>query len=216
MTTLISLPTGGALQKYDDKAFDASSSGGKYLPRLQLMTSNSEKCKDGSFPINNYAFFVGDSPIDVGKEVDILVIAWRPKAIEMGEAVITVYDHTNPEFARISAKSGEKDSGCMFGPEFLVYVPSQKKFATFFCGSKSSRKEAPAIKGLMQSAATLKSKKIETPKYTWFAPFAVPCSTPFDIPAMEDILVEVEKFNNPPASEIEKAPAAAETGGRAR
>jgi hypothetical protein len=203
------------VSKYDDKAFDATSAGGKYLPRLQLMTSNSEKCKCGEFPINSYALVIGETYHDLGKEVDCLVIAWRPKAIEMGDAVITIHDHTDPEYARIVAKSEEKDSGCMHGPEFLMWVPSKEKFATFFLGSKSGRKEAPAIRALLRQAATLKSKKIETPKYTWYAPQATPCSTPFKMPEMSDVMIEVEKFNNPPKSEVEKAPEAPAEG-RAR
>lgn len=213
---LINTAEMGAVQKYDDKAFESAAAGGKYLPRLSLLTSNSKACKAGEFPVNNYALTTGDINVDLGKEVDVLVIAWRPKAIEMGEAVITVYDTNSPEWTRISEKSETKDSGCMYGPEFLVYVPSKKKFATFFLGSKSSRKEAPAVKAFLQGAATLKSKKIETPKYTWFCPQAVACSTPFDIPAMEDIKAELEKFNNPPAQEVEKAPEAPASGGRAR
>lgn len=209
---------GTALQKYDDKAFEAVVTSGNYLPRLQLMTSQSEKCKDGSFPINNYALVVGEIFNDLGKEVDILVICFRPKAIEMGDAVISCYDQNAEEFKRIATKSEQPNSGCMFGPEFLVYVPSHKKFATFFMGSKSARKEAPAVRALMQAAATLKSKKITTPQYTWFAPQAVPCSTPFELPDMELLKKEVEKFNNPPAQEVEKAKSeqSAGDGGRAR
>jgi hypothetical protein len=215
MGELINLAGAGAVQKYDDKAFEASASSGNYLPRLQLMTSNSEKCKSGEFPINNYALVVGEIYNDLGKETDVLLIAWRPKAIEMGDAVISVYNHEDDEFKRIAAKSEQPNSGCMFGPEFLVWVPSKKKFATFFLGSKSGRKEAPALKALLQQAATLKSKKISTPQFTWFAAQAVPCNTPFDIPAMDDIKVELEKFNNPPAKTAEKAPDAG-TEGRAR
>jgi hypothetical protein len=135
----------------------------------------------------------------------------------MGEAVISCYDPNAEEFKRIANKSEQPNSGCMYGPEFLVYVPAQKKFATFFMGSKSARKEAPAVKALLQAAATLKSKKISTPQYTWFAPQAVPCSTPFDLPNMDDLKKEVEKFNNPPAQEVEKATEqSAGTSGRAR
>lgn len=217
-TLINSEALGGQIQKYDDKAFEAVVTSGNYLPRLQLMTSQSEKCKEGAFPINNYALVVGEIFHDLGKEVDILVICFRPKAIEIGDAVITVFDQNSEEFKRIVAKSELPNSGCMYGPEFLVYVPSQKKFATFFMGSKSARKEAPAVRALLQAAATLKSKKISTSQHTWFAPQAVPCSTPFELPNMDDLKKEVEKFNNPPAQEVEKAKSEQSAGdsGRAR
>lgn len=192
------------IQKYDDDQFALATKAGDYLPRLQLMTSNSEKCKTGKFPVNNYALVSGENMQDCGRDVDILVISWRPKALEMGEQIITVYDPKNTGFVRIQDKSNEKDSGCMFGPEFLVWVPSQKKFGTFFMGSKSSRREAPNVKALMRKPATLKSHLIETAKYSWVSPTVVPCSTPFEMPDVQDLQDEVEKFMNPPATEIEK------------
>lgn len=204
MGTLINLSE-NQVQKYNDEVFAATATSATYLSRIALQTSQSKKCKSGEFPINSYALISGQMYTDLGKEVDVLVIAWRPKALEMGENLISVYDHTDPEFTRISEKSEIKDSGCQFGPEFLLWVPKAKKFATFFMGSKSSRRESPALKGLMQAAATLKSKHIETKQYDWFAPMCIPCNTPFEIPPMEEIMKEVEKFNNPPKSEIEKA-----------
>ena len=188
--------------KFDEKMFDKIS-GSTFLPRLQLMTAASDACKSGSFPINHYALIRGQSNEDVGAAVDVLVVGWRPEALEIGEQVISCFDVADPEFARIQARTEEPNSGCMFGPEFLIFIPIAKSFATFFMGSKSSRREAPAIKARMQKAATLKSQEIKTKKYTWYSPVVTPCTTPFDLPNMDDIATELEKFNNPPKVEIE-------------
>lgn len=195
---------GVAVQKFDDKAFLEATKSGDYLPRLQLMTANSDICKKGQFPINSYALVSGQTHTDLTATVDILVIAWRPKAIEIGEVIITAYDVNHAEFTRIAEKSNEKDSGCMFGPEFLVWVPSVKQFATFFMGSKSTRRESPNLKALLHKGATLKSHLIETPKYSWMSPVIVPCTTPFEIPSVPDAMEQVNKFNNPPVTEVEK------------
>lgn len=192
------------LAKYSDEDFSNSTKSGDWLPRLQLMTSQSEKCKEGSFPINHYALVRGTDFSDLGPTIDIAVVSWRPKAIEMGDAVISVYDVNDAEFKRIQDKSGEMNSGCMFGPEFLVWIPAIKEFATFFMGNKSARREAPNVKARMGRAATLKSSKIETAKYTWFAPVVVPCSTPFDLPDPTALGEVVERFVNPPKTEVEK------------
>jgi len=194
--------------KHDDDAFSLATKTGDWLPRLQLMTSNSEKCKDGSFPVNNYALVDGSNFTDLGQSVDVLVITWRPKAIEMGEEIITVYDPKNPLFEKIQLKSDEKDSGCMFGIEFLVWVAAQKQFATFFMGSKSSRREAPNVKALLRKAATLKSHLIEGKKYKWQSPCVTPCSTPFDTPEIDALKEEVNKFNNPPETDVQTVDAA--------
>ena len=46
-TDLIKVPDGGELATQDDAAFKAATKSGDYLPRLQLLTSNSEIVKDG-------------------------------------------------------------------------------------------------------------------------------------------------------------------------
>ena len=196
----------GALEKYDDDAFAAATKAGDYLPRLQLMSAASGPCKEGKFPINHYAIVSGQNHIDVGEAVDVAVVTWRPKALEIGDEIISVYDPDDLEFVRIQEASNEKDSGCMYGAEFLVYIPSREIFATFFMGSKSSRREAPNLRARIGKAATLKSKFIETKKYSWQTPVAVPCSTPLDVPAVDEIKEQVEKFNNPPKQDIERAP----------
>jgi hypothetical protein len=205
----------GGLVKHDDNVFKEVASSGDFFPRVQLMTSSSDKCKTGEFPINHYALIRDQAHEDLGTAVDVLVVAWRPKALDTNDPVISVYDPADPQFARIKEKSGEKDSGCMFGPEFLLYIPSKKEFATFFMGSKSSRRESPNVKARLQKAATLKANRIETPAYTWYAPMVQPCSTPFDLPEHDDLMEVVTKFNNPPKPTVEKV-APDSGGGRAR
>lgn len=203
---LIPAEVAGELAKYGDDVFSATAASGDYLPRLQLMTAASEKCKSGVFPINHYALIRDQNYIDLGESIDVLIVTWRPKALEIGDEVISVFKPDHPEFQRIQAKSSEQDSGCMYGPEFLMYIPAQKSFATFFCGSKSSRRESPNIRALMTKAATLKSRFVETKKYKWYTPSVTSCSTPFEMPDMEDLKKSVDKFNNPPETTVEVAP----------
>ena len=205
-----------SLVKHDVSVFKDITKSGDYLPRIQLMTSASDKCKDGSFPINHYALVKDQAFKDVGDAVDVLVLTWRPKALEIGEEVISVFDPKHPEFMRIQEKSSQPNSGCMFGPEFLLYIPSQKEFATFFCGSKSARREAPILESLVTKPATLKSRLIDNKKYKWQAPAVVPCSTPFELPTMESIKDVVSKFNNPPVTSVEIAEEGDGAAGRTR
>lgn len=192
------------LQKYDDKVDDALSTS-SFLPRLQLMTGNSEKCKNQEFPINKYALIAGQTYTDVGESVDILCLVWRPKAIDTGaEEMIVSYTVTEPEFKRIQEDADKPDSGCMYGHEFLVYIPSVKKFATFFMGTKTSRREAPNLKALLQKAATLKPGKIKTKRYTYFSPSVTKCSTKFELPSQESALEEIQKFNDPTVEKVER------------
>lgn len=190
------------IQKYSDDAFDKVAAG-KFLARIQFMSSSSEPCKAGEFPVNHYALFKSKTPIDLTAEVNVLVVSWRPKALRIGDAVMAFYDVENPEFKKIVEESDVQDSGCMYGPEFLCYIPAMKEFATFFMGSKSARNESPNLKALMGKGATLRSQKIQNKKYTWQSPQIVPCSTPFDLPAVEEIKKVAEQFMNPPVTEVE-------------
>lgn len=202
--------TGMGVSKYaDDKAFDSMSSGG-FLPRLQLMGSSSNAVKESKINQGHYALIKGkDQIIDLTKETNVVVLAWRPKALEITtESVLSVYNPKSADFDRIAQKSEEPDSGCMYGPEFLVWVPSEKTFATYFMSSKTSRREAPQLKGQLGKAATLKAQLIRAKKYAWHGPVVTPCSAPIDpLPNMDAAQDEVNKFNNPPENETEAAPA---------
>lgn len=202
------------MQKFGSSAL-ASVQASSYLPRLQLMTASHDTCKEGKFPINHYAIIDGGNNIDVGAETDILFIAWRPQALDMnGDTVVAVYDHESEAYKSIIERANTvKDSGCMYGPQFLVYHPGQGKFATLFLGSKSARRETNACLALLGKASTLKSKLVEWKGYKWQTIVVTPCNTPFDIPDMEAIKAEVEKFNNPTT---EGAPEVAEADSRAR
>jgi hypothetical protein len=214
----------GAVQKYDESVIDAISAGHKYLPRLQLMIANSGPCKKNKFPINHYALIRDQNMHDLGESIDVIVVAVRPKALDLsGDEVVSVFDpkldaKNNPtgEFARIQDKAAEKDSQCMFGPEYLMYISSIGQFATFFMGSKSARRESPNLKALLRQAATLKSKLIQTKRYEYFSPAVLPCSTPLDPPNTDDLIEQVNKFNNPPEREVELVEDDAEGPARAR
>lgn len=203
--SLVQLTGEAAIEKFTPEDFDAAAKSGSFLSRLQLMTANTDKVKGGEFPANHYALVKNQNFIDLGPEVDCLNLAFRPKAIEMGdEIVITVFDVKNPEFIRIQEKAGEPGlTGAMSGPEYLVYIPGQKEFATLFLGSKTARREAPNVQSRIGKAMTLKSKKITTKKYTWFGLIVTSCSTPFDLPEQVEMEENVIKFNNPPVQEIE-------------
>lgn len=201
------LPEG--LVKYDDETMDKVSKVGDFLGRLQLMTSNSDKCKSGEFPINHYAYVQGESFTDLGKEVDILVVCMRPCALDTsGDSVVSVHDPEDPVFKDIQDRADNvQNSGCMYGPEFLLYLPKIQKFCSFLMGSKTARRESPKLRAKVRKAATMKSKKIETPKFTWYGPEVNDCVTAFDTPAVDDIVREAEKFNNPPKPNVEVADA---------
>ncbi len=83
----------------------------EYLPYIQLMGSMSSLVKKGQFPIGHFACFKGKDPIDLGDKFDGVVLGLRPKAMEFGEDLISVYNPENPEFKRIQAAAQNKQQG---------------------------------------------------------------------------------------------------------
>lgn len=196
-----------SLVKATDERF-AKLQSGAFLPRLQLMTANADKCKSGEFPTNHYALIRDQNYRDLGKSVDVLICNWRPLALEIGEEIIACHDEESDLFKTIQARANEKIDGNLWGFQYLLWVPAAETFATFFCGSPTARRAAPHINALLTKAATLGSQKItgkgKNP-HTWFGPTAVECSTPFDMPTRSDFDREMEKFNNPPKQEVQMA-----------
>lgn len=194
-----------------DETFLTIASGAGFLPRLQLYGANSGDCKRGKIGMGRYGLVrVKDQIEDLTAVCNCLPLSWRPMALRIdGDEITAVYNPQNPEFQKIQEESEEKDTGCMFGPQFLLWLPdaTPPTFATFFCMNKTMRREAPNLKGLIGRAATLKSTLIESKKYQWHGPVVVPCSTPFQLPPQDEMRRVLDQFCNPKETEVETAPA---------
>jgi len=226
MSNELAIPENTQLvKKSDQDVFDDFVSSGDYLPRIQLMTGNSGLVQQGHASVGEYAFITGKDDYEcLGKEIDVLVCSWRLKAMEISDdAIISVYDVSDPNFMKIKALAGVKDSGCMCGIEFLLWIAPIQKFATFYMASKSAARVAKQVRSYIDEEnnqpgpATLKAVLIETKKYKWHAPVVTSCSTPFNNPDQETFLKNLDKFQNPAdeSGGAEKAPAI-EEGGRER
>lgn len=215
LAVLDSLPASKFEQS--EKDFDKIA-GSSFLPRLMLYGSNSDPVKVGTVD-TGYSLVEGkDNFTYLGREVNILVISRRPKALSInGDTIISNHNIHSEEFQQIKNRAdNEPDSGCMYGPEFLVWVPALSKFATFLMGSKTARNEAPKLFGLLRKPATLKTKLYENSKFKWHGPQVSKCSTPFDMPAPDDLIEKVHDFNNPKDSEVETVESDASKSARAR
>lgn len=190
---------------------------GDWLPRIQVVDSNSKVAKKKQAESGNYALVRGeDDVLDLTNQVDVLVVHVRWTALDTnGDTPTFVHERESDEFKRIEEESLVQNSGCMWGPEFLLYIPSVKSFATFFCASATARRESKHIFKLMHKAATLKTHFIEKGKHSWYGPLITECSSPFDIPPSDEIKEQALKFANPITRKAE-AVADAPADGRER
>lgn len=219
LVSLTSLPMSpiatGALAKY--------SASTEFLKRVQLVTKGKYVDK-GKIKPGHYGVPVEEDEIqDLGPSIDVLPLAVREKALDTNqEPPLAVFDPEDPVYQDIVARSSEVDSGCMYGPSFLLFERTTGNFYEFFCGNKSARAEAGkfapfmpvseeaakayGIKAQAPQPLTLRSKYIERPRYSWHVPEVTKCSTPFtNLPKVEVIVDQVNKFLNPQKNEVEKA-----------
>ena len=206
---------------------------GLFLPRLQLEGSSSENVKLGLASRGRYSLVTArDKFEDLGTSVDVLVLCYRTKALDMRQKpkkIISVYDKESPMFQEIQAVAsvkGQGMTGCMYGLEFLVYIPGAKneqKFATFFCGNPTQRVASQDFAPILKSrsrAATLQAKIINNGIHIWDGPVILPCNTPLShYPSQEDMVAQQKAFLNPapgPVVETITEDEAAATSGRER
>jgi hypothetical protein len=196
------------------ESFDEVAKGAEFLSRLQLITKgkyvDTGKIAPGHWGVPQQ----GDEIEDLGPKIDIIPFCYRPKALDVSDqdAIVAVYDIKDPEFQRI--KNAPKNTGCLWGPSFLVLERSTGKLYELFFGNKSGRNEASKLKPFLPteasgapSPATLGIRYKKTPEYGWHVPVITKCSEPFDPDSVkvtpEKIQEEVNKFLNP-EKQVEK------------
>jgi len=222
----LAVPTTSAAKYATDDAFDSLAKAADYLPRFQLYGSNSKACKTGAIAVAHYGYVVGDKIIDCGTEVRCYVLSFRLKAMRItGDKIETFFNPDHSEFKKIKVESGEKDTGSLCGPEFLLYLPEADELVTFFMANKTMRREAPNVKAYMPTdekpmaqGMTLRATLIEKGQYSWHGPVVSGCSIPLPGPPdQEEMLVQLNKFKNPPEpKEVAATAADAAATGRAR
>ncbi|KKL24502.1 hypothetical protein LCGC14_2414680 [marine sediment metagenome] len=197
--------TTGALtdNNFSDTAASLAES---YLSRLQLFGSKSDACAEGKIGIGRYGIVRDKEIVDLGDELDAVIVSWRPKALQItAEGIVASHEPDSDLYKKIKELSSIKDSGCMHGPEFLLWIPSQDQFVTFHMSSKTARRESQKMEPLIGKAATFRCHLIDSGRFKWHGPVVTGCSTQLEVPPVEEIQEQVERFQNPPKQEVELA-----------
>lgn len=193
-----------------------------YLPQVRVYGSQNEVVKEGLFPMGHFGLYITkDNIIDLGKSFDCLVITDRPRAMIITSAKpVSYYDPESEEFNHVLAQSNAGKQGYAAGYEYLLWVPSVKQLGLFLMGSKTLRSRSAAVQALLhdeqgqpiedleQRIITFKMELVrgkvrdketkEIKEFTWHAPEVFKCSTPIDLPEIDDkFKKQVEDFKNP-------------------
>lgn len=190
-----------------------------FMARVQLCGGSSGMVKDEKVPIGQFAFIRSkDDFIVLGKEFLCIPLSWRSVAMRFGdETVESVYDKNSPEFKQIQIDSEGADSGCAYGPQFLIWVPAVKDYATFLLGSKSARPEGRKAHAQLNKPTMFKSALIEAGGYKWHAPKVMPYTGEINPrPDVETAIKTAEMFNNPEVVAPSQEPVSEGAGGDQR
>lgn len=218
----------GALSVPTDqlKELENLSRASTFLQRIQFYSKGKNGPQGTLIQAGHYGVPSRDGKIlDLGNSIDVVPIFRKPKAIDMSDTdhIVVTNVASSETFRRIEhAADNIKDSGCAYGPTYLVYERSTKKFYEFFCGNSSGRAESatintylPVTQAMIDEGYTdeseprfakpmnLSSRFVKKGTFEWFAPVASDCLTPFDLPPVELIKSELERFKKLDEPEVE-------------
>lgn len=199
-----------SLQKFDQTDVDSVGGSLNFLPWLQLCGSTSKLCKSGKVPVATYVLTVGKAEqdfVDLGKSVDVILFCSRPKAFwKKDNQNLISFDPKSELFRQIVTEADKPGmNGAFYGPEYLAYIPKVEKFCLIHLNSATNRNRQPDFKALTPGAATLTPEFIDNKKYQWHGIDIKQCSMQLQMPPMEQIREQADRFNNPPAMNVEVA-----------
>jgi len=182
-----------------------------FVPRIQLVTKG-KYVDQGKITPGHYGVPQGEDEIlDLGDSIDILPLAVRNKALDTNsDPPVAVYDTADPLYGLIVERAGQKDSGCMWGPSFLVWERDTGEFYELFLGNKSGRVESKKFEPYLPvseeraakfgvepkgpTALTLTSRYIQG-RYNWHVPVVNRCSTPVEnLPDDAFVVSQITRF----------------------
>jgi hypothetical protein len=190
-----------------------------WIPYIQIMATQNELVAQGKFSAGTMTLVKGKERIDLTKEFNAFVVAWRPKAMQYKPETISFFNPNSDEYKQVAYKAKEvKDSNCGVGGEFLLYLPDQQCFATFFFGNATARNEianvlglthtktedgnvVPTLQPIIFQTQLIKNKRGQI----WYGPQVKKCELDLQLPDFNiarDILV---RFKNPVEKEVEVA-----------
>ncbi len=167
----------------DVKAFERIAGSGAYVGYLSIVQSSSDLAKPpAKMEQGTFAFVEANKAVNLGEKVNVVLVAWRPTARIVDKrgssTVITSYhDQDQDQFKAISAAAeGKQDPNYVnyVGPEYLLWLDDQEKFATFYCNSITLRRAArEALQGCMSNQGQIKlvefaTRFIENKNYKWY------------------------------------------------
>lgn len=184
-----------------------------FFSYLQLLQPLSKGVTEHGFKAGEFVYSAAGSgkQTPIGSEFVALPVSWRQKAMMTAKNQNNeiYYDPNNPRFTEIRdiALNSKGLSDCMFGPEFLFWIPELSDFVSFFLVSKTLRNSAPSLAKYMQpiKPVLIKSNKIQKEKNTWFGVLVEESLVQIEnLPDRDNLVASVTKFTSDKGTEIKQ------------
>lgn len=222
------------------KELDKFSQGTAFLKRIQLYSKGKSNSDGVLIDMGNFGIPKSAEEImSLGKEIDVIPFARRAKAVDLSDTdnIIVTYDTASDEFKRIvNLADTTKDSGCVYGPTYLVYERTTGEFYEYFCNNKSSRIASSDINPFLPVSQAqidanlsdeknprgpmplhMKAKYVKKGRYEWFVPEISKAMTPFKkVPNREEIKTALDIFQKSEESKVEVVDDKSDKKGRRR
>lgn len=208
MTDLIQVSdkASALLHVEDDGDFKSLAKNVSFLAGFKLFNAQSGAVMRRKIAAAHFGLVKGKDDIhDFGDSVDIIPIAHRFKAVLKHEGeYLSYYKRKSEPFLRAEAMAkADKQSGCMAGIEFLIWIPELSVFSLWYCFTTSTLGAADSIQAQYLKPTTVKSRLVETKKFSWFEPEILRCSTELAPPTDEQLTDELTRFRNPKEATVE-------------
>lgn len=182
-----------------EKKAEGMVTGGKIVPWLKLVGSNSSEANKDPSLIGNYALYSSSSEFEK-REKPILAycLGFVYKAVRFEPNLEISYDPESELFRSIEAQANKGgDSGAQYGAEFMFCL-EDGKVVTLLLGSKSARNKIPEFDVLVGKFCKIGAEFIDPPKskYSWWCPAVSPTQDAFEITNIESINAEVNYLKN--------------------
>lgn len=194
-----------------ESVFTDMAKAGDWLPRVQLNSFSTKAVQRGLLKAGTFTLHISkDNVQTLGEEFHCIPLSWRPKAVDTN-SLQSFYNPASVAFKKVEEEAKKsRDSGCIFGPEFLLFIPQLNRFAQMMFSNVTMRNRAPLLLGLMGRSVTISAEVIENKKQQiWHGPVINECTMPLTCTmSQEEFLkrkAEVEtSFNNPSEVGVEE------------
>ena len=211
------------------EACDMSLAGsGDYLRRVKLAADlTAEVKKDKTAQVGD---FIIQGVSNLGAQVNVVVVKARPHALQLVQGSSKVgaesYNMADPLFQQIradkDANPSQQEPNNMYGYDFLLWLPEDRTFVTYFLCKMSLFKSVPSFTKNTGKFCVMSSKEEHSKKnasITYRVPTLVVLNEEYDAPTQEEFEHALKLFNNPraqSAGDDADAAAAASPKGKAK